>query len=196
MDLTAEFVRANAAYAERLAYAENNRKKEIWSNGPFFHTEPYSFERFGFSQGKILKQRPAATKNKYCYWLDEHDIILAVREGIDMPDKFYEEFFFQEEGISKSYRYSYSTSIGVINVKICSLHDNYLNEVFMLGRKGKKHEIYHYEDGVLQNIRVEQWENGEQGTSYNAVFMHEEGKMREIIYEFDNGYKEVRYKAK
>lgn len=196
MDLTSDFINAPSAYADRLAYAKTHLQKELWSGGPLLHADPFDFERNGFQPGKLSKQRPANTNKKHCYWLDEQDKLLAIRKGLDIPDKFYEEFFFPEDGLLKSCLYSYSPIVGVINVKTRLVQNDRLSELFSLGKHGSKHETYHYEQDKLTKIKTEQWSDEGIGPSFNTIFEYKNGQLREIVNEFENGYKEVMYKVK
>jgi hypothetical protein len=194
MDLLSDFTRAQTAYAERLAYATAHRQQERWSKGPLLPTEPFEFERLGLAPGKWLRKQPAATQHKYCYWLTEQGELLATRKGISLANQFYEEFFFVEEGLAKSCLYSNTQQLQ--NVKTRVWQDGRLCEVFLLGRRGAKHETYQYEGSQLRCIRVHQ-RNGEQvGTSYTLYFRYQNEQLAEISTEFDTGYREVRYHAK
>jgi hypothetical protein len=53
----------------------------------------------------LLRRLPATTKNTYCYWLSEQDVLLAARKGIALVKQFDEEFFFLKDGHSKSCLY-------------------------------------------------------------------------------------------
>ena len=194
MDLTPDFIHAQTAYADRLAYATTHLHKEVWSSGPLLNAVPFDFERLGFAPGKPLSKRPTSTKNKYCYWLDEHAALLAIRKGIGIADQFYDEFFFTENSLSKSCLYG-NTKI-LLNVTTRLFHNARISEIFMMGDLGSKHETFHYEQHELTKIRVEQWGADKIGIPYNAVFTYEGGNLREIVNEFDNGYQEVQYKVK
>jgi hypothetical protein len=194
VNLTTDFNRAQNAYAERLAYATEQRQNELWSAGPLLHAEPFDFERLGFAPGKLLSKQPASTKNKYCYWLNEQGEVLTIRKGIDIPDQFYDEFFFIEEGLSKSCLYGNTKLLQ--NVKTRLFKDGRISEVFMMGGRGSKHETFYYESDNLVSIHVEQWSAEQVGTSYNTVFKYHNSQLHEIINEYDNGYREVRYKAR
>jgi hypothetical protein len=142
----------------------------------------------------LLRKPPAATKNTYCYWLSEQDVLLATRKGLAMAKQFDEEFFFIEDGHSKSCLYGNTKLLQ--NVKTRLFKDGRLSEVFLLGRRGFKHETFYYENDVLVSIRVDQGNAEQAGTSYTTLFSYQNGQVLEIVTKFDNGYQEVRYSAK
>jgi hypothetical protein len=194
MDLTTDFHRAQTAYADRLAYALAHRQAERWSKGPLLHAEPFDFERLGLAPGKWLPKKPAATPHTYCYWLDEEAGLLAVRKGLALPNQFYEEFFFTEQGLAKSCLYN---NMGrVENVKTRVRQAGRLREVFLLGRRGSKHETYYYEGNVLVRLHVDQWNAEQVGPSYQLLFSYHDDHLHKIKQVFDTGYEQVCYPAK
>jgi hypothetical protein len=194
MDLTTDFHRAQTAYADRLAYALAHRQEERWSKGPLLHAEPFDFERLGLSPGKWLSKKPAATPHTYCYWLQEHVGLLTIRKGLALPNQFYEEFFFTEQGLAKSCLYGNTGRVE--NVKTRLVTEGRLREVFLLGRRGSKHETFHYEGDVLVRVRVAQWSGEQVGPAYTMLLSYHHDHLHEIRQVFDNGYQHVCYQAK
>lgn len=194
MDLTADFTRAQAAYAERLAYATAHRQQERWSKGPLLHAEPFDFERQGFAPGRVLPNPPTAAKNTYNYWLDEHQQVLTIRKSTALANQFYEEFFFAEDGLAKSCLYDNTHRLQ--NVKTRVLQNGRIQEVFLLGRRGAKHETYHYADDQLIRIHGEQRSGEQAGPSYTTHFRYQHEQLHQIVTEFANGYQTVNYQAR
>jgi hypothetical protein len=193
MDLTPDFTRAQTAYADRLAYATACRHKEVWSKGPLLHAEPFDFERLGVAPGRMLRKQPAATQNTYCYWLNEQHVLLAIRKGTTLANQFYEEFFYLEDGCSKSCLYGNTHLLQ--NVKTRLVKDGRISEVFLLGGRGSKHETFQYAGDKLVRIRVEQESAGQAGISYTTLFTYQSDHLHEIVTEFDNGYRVLNYQA-
>jgi hypothetical protein len=71
-----------------------------------------------------------------------------------------------------------------------------LSEVFLLGRRGSKHETYYYEGDVLVRLRVDQRNAEQAGPSYQVLFRYHHDQLHEIIQVFDTGYQQVCYHAK
>jgi hypothetical protein len=194
MDLSQEFQEAAASYDKCLARVSSSAKKEVWTTGPYYNIDPFDFERMGFKRGVILKKSPTSTKNKYYYIFDDKDNLLCVRQYLDIAGQFNEEFVFSEDGFLKSYLYSNNKSI--INVKNRIIDNHLVIELFLKGKRGSKHESYHYENDQLVTIRVEQWNDNQQGISYNCVLKYKNSELIEINNEFDNGYAEKKYPIK
>lgn len=193
MNLAQDFEKALGAYESHLAHTIANANKEIWSSGHYFHIEPFDFERGGFKQGALLAKKPVSTKQKYCYTFDKKDIILEIKQGLSISNQFNKEFFFYENDLLKSCLYGNNGML--INVKTRVFYKDKISEVFLLGKRGSKHEKYFYDDDMLTHVRVEQWNAEQQGVPYSAILKYQNNELMEIINKFDNGYEEVKYET-
>jgi hypothetical protein len=193
MDLTQDFEKAANAYERYLVYSVNNASKEVWSTGYYFHVELFDFEKNGFLRGSLLIKNPTWTKQKYCYLFNENNELIEMQQGLNLPNQLNREFFFYENYLLKNCLYG--TSKSIINVKFRVLYQGKINEVFLLDKRGSKHEKYFYGNDVLTRVRVEQWNADQQGVPYDALFKYEGSELVSIINKFDNGYEKLQCNA-
>ncbi|RPD43601.1 hypothetical protein DNI29_23455 [Hymenobacter sediminis] len=164
---------------------------EEWTAGQYFNIGPYDFQRSGFKQGKKINKKPISTKNKYCYSFDIHNNIIVIKHGLSINNQYNYEFIYYDSSRITSLLYASNKTL--INIKIRNIVDNKVQTLDLKGVRGSKHEEYFYNDNLLTRIRVDQWNNDQQGTSFNVLFSYNGEEVNKIKNIFDNGYEEVKY---
>lgn len=195
-NITEKFQKAKYTFIEMKANIDANIVEEIWTNGYFYETTPYSYQRNGFKTGKIIDfTKIKSTNRKNCYGFDKNNRIIQIKRGIEIPNQFYYNFIFYQEAYLESYQFDNGGSL-----QNCSLYfynkENILSNAKMEGRNGKRDEQYYYKDNVLEKIEVIQYDkDGTNPEPYNEFFIYSNKQLQKIIMQFPNGYEELVYKS-
>lgn len=170
--------------------------------GVFYETTPFSYQRGGFRRGKLVQNmnRIKSTNNLYTYGFDAENNIVEVREGIEIRDAFYYEFFFYNEGkLVKSLAFNNGKTLQNIRYYLYS-EDNLLTKMFSKGRMGGREEEYHYDkERHLEEITIRQFDgNGnEGGTLFHLFEYNSDGSLKSITKSAlgNTDYKDIIYSS-
>ncbi len=170
-----------------------------YSKGEYFEIIPYSYQRNGFSQGKILEnpKKSRTTKNLYIYGFDDRGKLMEIREGISIENQFYYQFLLHEKDFTKSLSFDNSKSLR--NVSICIYDESgKLCRLSAHAKRGGSEETYFYtKDGKLDYVLVKQIDrHGNEVNPYKEQFEYDEnGDLKRISKNFDNGFSRQTFPA-
>lgn len=173
-----------------------NRK---YSKCEYFEVLPFSYQRLGFKQGKLIDNYQDL-KNKedtYLYGFNSKNKIIEIKEGISLEDQFYYQFFFYEKNTMKSLQYDNSKTLQ--NVRYTFFDDNgqVINMVSQ-GRRGGREDVYKYSnDGFLEYILIRQFDRrGNEADSITHQFSYfENNELKNIKKVFKDNTTEIIYEV-
>ena len=108
--LKEEFNSSKSLFDELKKQIEKNVVKVENYKGEFYEIAPYSYQRGGFKQGKIVRNVSTlkTTNNLYTYSFNAENKIIEVREGCELKDQFDYIFLFYEKDFMKTIAYDNS----------------------------------------------------------------------------------------
>lgn len=201
-DLIVEFDKYNSqvSFSSCKKEIEEQIIRTEYSKGPYHEITPFSYQRFGFKQGRLVKDisRLKDIKKLYVYGFDSQNRIIEVKQGVfpDRQDKFYHTFIFHEGEIIKHVKYSYFDN------SLIYIHFYYLDENGRIvksahrGSEGGREETYIYKNSVLDRIHIKSFDRDKNElNSYEHIFEYDElGNLKSITHLV--GYEEVIYSSK
>ena len=180
---------------------ERNIVKWEYYRGPFYEITPFSYQRYGYKQGKQVKDiaRLRSMRNIFIYGFDVNGNIVEIKEGLSIPEAYNYEFIFKD-----------SKQITILNYNnrkvlrnLCSyILDENENIVRMLskGKQGGRIEEYSYHPYPrLDRIKIRQFdENWEEGVTLYHSFQYDiDNTLKSIIKTPTSGtYTETIYISK
>ena len=77
-----------------LNEVERNIVKWEYYRGPFYEITPFSYQRYGYKQGKQVKDiaRLRSMRNIFIYGFDVNGNIVEIKEGLSIPEAYNYEF--------------------------------------------------------------------------------------------------------
>jgi hypothetical protein len=172
-------------------------RKEYYK-GEFYEIFPFSYQRSGFNQGKLIENidKVKSMNGIYSYGFNSQNKIAEIIEGIELKNKFYYQFIFYDENIIKSLRFDYDEQLQ--NISFYSLN-KYGNIEIMYGkglRGGREEKYFYNKENILEKIAIKQFDrNGNEGNTIEHLFEYNfNGKLNKIIKQFNNGDMEIIYK--
>jgi len=159
-----------------LNEVERNIVKWEYYRGPFYEITPFSYQRYGYKQGRQIKDiaRLRSMRNIFIYGFDVNGNIVEIKEGLSIPEAYNYEFIFKD-----------SKQITILNYNnrkvlrnLCSyILDENENIVRMLskGKQGGRIEEYSYHPYPrLDRIKIRQFdENWEEGVTLYHSFQYD-----------------------
>ena len=180
---------------------ERNIVKWEYYRGPFYEITPFSYQRYGYKQGRQIKdiERLRSMWNIFIYGFDVNGNIVEIKEGLSIPEAYNYEFIFKD-----------SKQITILNYNnrkvlrnLCSyILDENENVVRMLskGKQGGRIEEYSYHPYPrLDRIKIRQFdENWEEGVTLYHSFQYDiDNTLKSIIKTPTSGtYTETIYISK
>lgn len=81
-----------------LNEVERNIVKWEYYRGPFYEITPFSYQRYGYKQGKQVKDiaRLRSMRNIFIYGFDVNGNIVEIKEGLSIPEAYNYEFIFKD----------------------------------------------------------------------------------------------------
>jgi hypothetical protein len=164
--------------------------------GFFFEIFPFSYQRNGFKQGKLIENmnRLKSTNDLYTYNFDAKNNIIEVREGIDIENEFYYKFLFYEDDYIKTLFFNNSKTLQNISFYYLN-NEKVIKKMCGRGRMGGREEEYYYKDELLEKITIKQFDrNGNEANPFTENFIYDEfGNLHSITKSFENGFSEQIY---
>ena len=76
---------------------EQHIVKWEYYRGPFYEITPFSYQRYGYQQGRLVKDiaRLKTMRNIFGYGFDVNGNIIEVKEGLGIPEAYNYEFIFK-----------------------------------------------------------------------------------------------------
>ena len=175
---------------------ENKISKREYYKGPFYEITPFSFQRVGFKQGKIIKDinKIKSTKGLYIYGFDKENNLIEVKEGISIPEQFYYQFLLYEKDYTKSVFFNNTKEL--LNVSFFIFDNNKrITKVYSKGTMGGGEEEYIYDDSnkLVKIIKKQFNKKCIQGGTLIHTFEYDDNKMLKSILKspLDNNYCET-----
>lgn len=145
---------------------EQHIVKWEYYRGPFYEITPFSYQRYGYQQGRLVKDiaRLKTMRNIFGYGFDVNGNIIEVKEGLGIPEAYNYEFIFK--GSKEISILNYNNRKVLRNISFYTLDVN-KNIVRMIskGKQGGRIEEYSYcPYPRLDRIKIRQfdesWEDG------------------------------------
>lgn len=167
--------------------------------GEFYELTPYSYQRNGFSRGKLIKNIASikSAKNLCIYSFNALNRIIEIKVGCSIVNQFYHTFLFYEENLIRSVLYNNSKQL--MNVCHYYWENSKIKRMLLQGLYGSKEENYFYNNDVLTHIEIKQYDSEEkQGATLEHAFQYQEnGELESIAKSFvGKDYSEIIYKVK
>ncbi|NAW50662.1 hypothetical protein GNY06_04435 [Elizabethkingia argentiflava] len=153
--------------------------------GTFYEIEPFSYQRSGFKQGKLVENmnRIKKTNDLYIYGFNEDNKIVEVKEGIDIDNEYYYQFLFYEKNtLIKSLAFNNGKTLQ--NISYYTHIDDLLIKLYSVGRRGGIEEEYSYDQrGFLEKITIRQFDRSgnEASTLFHSFEYNSDGSLKSII---------------
>jgi hypothetical protein len=196
--LKEEFNSSKSLFDELKKQIEKNVVKVENYKGEFYEIAPYSYQRGGFKQGKIVRNVSTlkTTNNLYTYSFNAENKIIEVREGCELKDQFDYIFLFYEKDFMKTIAYDNSKRL----INVCHYQygsNNKIEKMYSVGFRGSREETYFYENNSLQKIVIRQFDrNGvEHATLQHSFEYKPNGELNSIILSTEL-YSETIYQEK
>lgn len=167
--------------------------------GEFYEIFPFSYQRKGFKQGKIIENlnRIKSTNGLYTYGFNDKNKIIEIREGLDLKNEFYYQFLLYEKDYIKSFSFKNDKTLQNLRFYFFNKDGNVLT-MYSKGKRGGREEHYQYrEDGTLISILIKQFDKQEkeQDSLLHSFKYNTDGSLKSIVESsFDNEYSEVIWK--
>ena len=145
---------------------EQHIVKWEYYRGPFYEITPFSYQRYGYQQGRLVKDiaRLKTMRNIFGYGFDVNGNIIEVKEGLGIPEAYNYEFIFK--GSKEISILNYNNRKVLRNISFYTLDVN-KNIVRMIskGKQGGRIEEYSYcpyprLDRIKRRQFDESWEEG------------------------------------
>ncbi len=171
-----------------------------YSLGEYFNILPFSYQRLGLQKGKIIedKDKIKSFDNVYIYGFDKEDKLIEIKEGIEIKNHFYHQFFIYDETSIVSYRYTNSNDLQNISYYFVEKDKNRIIKVLSKGRRGGRREQYVYsDDNLLIRIDVMQIDRkGNELNPFKEIFNYDSAnELKSITKVFENGDTDTVYKS-
>lgn len=168
-----------------------------YSKGPYFETLPFSYQRNGFKQGKLIDniEKIKTTEDLYSYGYDKDNRLIEVKEGISIENNFYYQFFIYEKEYTKSFFFDNEKALMNISFYYYN-NSNKIQKILSQGRRGGREESYFYnESNFIDKIEVKQFDrNGNEANFFCETFIYDDlGNLSSITKSFENNFSEQIY---
>lgn len=166
-------------------------------NGPFYEVLPFSYQRGGFKQGKLVGNinRIKNFNGIYTYSFNSDGRIIEVREGISIPNNYYYQFLFYENVYIKSFNFDNAKALQNVSFYLIDDTTKKIKKTFLKGKRGGREENYEYgKNGFLKEILIRQFDKkcNEVNSLRHSFEYDENGSLKSIVKSsIDNNYSEI-----
>jgi hypothetical protein len=163
---------------------ENNIFKTVYSRGVYYETFPFSYQRIGFHQGKLVEKinHIKSFKNIYIYVFNMDGKIIEIKAGTEIKDNFYYDFIVYGENNIKEINYNNGKTLQGIGIYVFD-ENKKVKTMYRKGRRGGREETYYYDKEFLKKIIIKQFDqNGNKGPTLQHLFEYNiNGELEKII---------------